>query len=80
MKVLDIGCGWGGAAKHFSSNYGVKEIKRRENLLKKWSYDPSKIKVFDVPNGGSSIESTYEEVSSIIPAVDRLTELTNYEK
>lgn len=63
-----------------SSNYGVKEIKRRENLLKKWSYDPSKIKVFDVPNGGSSIESTYEEVASIIPAVDRLTELTNFEK
>ena len=33
-----------------SSNYGVKEIRRRENLLKKWSYDPSKIKVFDIEN------------------------------
>ena len=26
MKVLDIGCGWGGAAKHFSSHYGVKVL------------------------------------------------------
>ncbi len=62
-----------------SSNYGVKEIKRREGLLKKWAYDPSMIRVFDVPKGGSSIESNYEEIASIIPAVDRLKELTNYE-
>ena len=26
MKVLDIGCGWGGAAKHFVNNYGVKVL------------------------------------------------------
>ena len=26
MKVLDIGCGWGGAAKHFANNYGVTVI------------------------------------------------------
>ena len=26
MKVLDIGCGWGGAAKHFSENYGVSVV------------------------------------------------------
>ena len=32
-----------------SSNYGIKEIKRRENLLKKWAFPNSKIKVFDVP-------------------------------
>ena len=63
-----------------STNYGVKEIKRREKLLKKWSEQPSKIRVFDVPKGGSSIESSYEEVASIIPAVDRLQELTNFEK
>ena len=63
-----------------STNYGVKEIKRREKLLKKWSEQPSEIRVFDVPKGGSSIESSYEEVASIIPAVDRLQELTNFEK
>jgi cyclopropane-fatty-acyl-phospholipid synthase len=26
MKVLDIGCGWGGAAKHFANNYGVNVV------------------------------------------------------
>ncbi|SUZ54189.1 uncharacterized protein METZ01_LOCUS7043 [marine metagenome] len=26
MKVLDIGCGWGGAAKHFANNYGVSVV------------------------------------------------------
>tara|TARA_Y100001947_G_scaffold73671_1_gene62350 strand:- start:579 stop:1706 length:1128 start_codon:yes stop_codon:yes gene_type:complete len=26
MKILDIGCGWGGAAKHFANNYGVTVI------------------------------------------------------
>ena len=26
MKVLDLGCGWGGAAKYFSESYGVKVI------------------------------------------------------
>ncbi len=26
MKVLDIGCGWGGAAKHFANNYGVTVV------------------------------------------------------
>ena len=62
-----------------SSNYGIKEIKRRENLLKKWAFPNSKIKVFDVPNGGSSIESSYEEIASIIPAVDRLLELNKFE-
>ena len=60
-------------------SYGIKELKRREKLLKEWSFDPSKIKVYDVPKGGSSIESSYEEIASIIPAVDRLTELTKFE-
>tara|TARA_B110000196_G_scaffold288813_1_gene274024 strand:+ start:42 stop:206 length:165 start_codon:yes stop_codon:yes gene_type:complete len=32
-----------------SSNYGIKKIKRRENLLKKCAFPNSKIKVFDVP-------------------------------
>ena len=45
--------------------YGIKELKRREKLLKSWSYNPSKVKVYDVPNGGSSIESSYEEIASI---------------
>lgn len=63
-----------------SSNYGIKEIKRRESLLKEWSFTNSKIKVYDVPMGGSSIESTYEEVASIIPAVDRLNEISKFEK
>ena len=63
-----------------TSNYGIKEIKRRENLLKEWSFLDTKIKVFDVPKGGSSIESTYEEVASIIPAVDRLAEITKFQK
>jgi len=26
MKILDIGCGWGGAAKHFANNYGVTVV------------------------------------------------------
>jgi cyclopropane-fatty-acyl-phospholipid synthase len=26
MKVLDIGCGWGGFAKHVSQNYGVEVV------------------------------------------------------
>ena len=26
MKVLDIGCGWGGAAKHLANNYGVSVV------------------------------------------------------
>ncbi|SVC78581.1 uncharacterized protein METZ01_LOCUS331435, partial [marine metagenome] len=26
MKVLDIGCGWGGAAKYFAKNYGVSVV------------------------------------------------------
>ena len=26
MRVLDIGCGWGGAAKHFANNYGVSVV------------------------------------------------------
>ena len=26
MKVLDIGCGWGGFAKHISQNYGVEVV------------------------------------------------------
>ena len=26
MKVLDIGCGWGGAAKYFANNYGVTVV------------------------------------------------------
>lgn len=26
MKVLDIGCGWGGFAKHAAKNYGVKVV------------------------------------------------------
>ena len=26
MKVLDIGCGWGGAAKYASENYGVEVV------------------------------------------------------
>jgi cyclopropane-fatty-acyl-phospholipid synthase len=26
MKVLDIGCGWGGAAKHFANNYGATVV------------------------------------------------------
>ena len=59
--------------------YGLKELKRREKLLKDWSFNPSKVKVYDVPNGGSSIESSYEEIASIIPAVDRLSEITKYE-
>ena len=59
--------------------YGIKELKRREKLLKSWSYNPSKVKVYDVPNGGSSIESSYEEIASIIPAVDRLREITKFE-
>ena len=57
--------------------YGLKELKRREKLLKDWSFNPSKVKVYDVPNGGSSIESSYEEIASIIPAVDRLSVITN---
>ncbi|MDC6448045.1 aspartate/glutamate racemase family protein [Alphaproteobacteria bacterium] len=59
--------------------YGIKELKRRENLLKEWSFNPSNIKVYDVPNGGSSIESSYEEIASIIPAVDRLSEINKFE-
>ena len=59
--------------------YGIKELKRREKLLKSWSFNPSKVKVYDVPNGGSSIESSYEEIASIIPAVDRLSEITKFE-
>ena len=26
MKILDIGCGWGGAAKHLANNYGVTVV------------------------------------------------------
>jgi cyclopropane-fatty-acyl-phospholipid synthase len=26
MKILDIGCGWGRAAKHFANNYGVTVV------------------------------------------------------
>jgi cyclopropane-fatty-acyl-phospholipid synthase len=26
MKVLDIGCGWGGAAKHFAAEYGCEVV------------------------------------------------------
>lgn len=26
MKVLDIGCGWGGLAKHLAKNYGVNVV------------------------------------------------------
>ncbi|MCU0715179.1 MAG: class I SAM-dependent methyltransferase, partial [Pirellula sp.] len=26
MKVLDIGCGFGAAAKHFAKNYGVSVV------------------------------------------------------
>ena len=29
-------------------SYGIKELKRREKLLNEWSFDPSKIKVYDV--------------------------------
>ena len=50
--------------------YGIKELKRREKLLKDWSFNSSNVKVYDVPKGGSSIESSYEEIASIIPAVD----------
>ena len=33
-----------------SSNYGIKEIKRREKLLNEWSFTNNKIKVFDSNN------------------------------
>ena len=59
--------------------YGIKELKRREQLLKDWSFNSANIKVYDVPKGGSSIESSYEEIASIIPAVDRLSEITKFE-
>lgn len=59
--------------------YGIKELKRREKLLKDWSFNSSNVKVYDVPKGGSSIESSYEEIASIIPAVDRLSEITKFE-
>lgn len=26
MKVLDIGCGWGGLCKHLAENYGVSMV------------------------------------------------------
>ena len=64
-----------------STNYGVKEIKRREKLLKKNGLNNhQKLEFLMFLKEEVSIESSYEEVASIIPAVDRLQELTNFEK
>ena len=34
--------------------YGLKELKRREKLLKDWSFNPSKVKVYDVVGAGDT--------------------------
>src|SRR5690606_39245489 len=38
MKVLDVGCGWGGAAAYFAEKYGV-EVTGVTISREQWEYD-----------------------------------------
>ena len=53
---------------------GRTEMERRERLLQSWAFEGTTVRVIDVPEGPSSIESTYEEMLAIPPTLDLIME------
>lgn len=53
---------------------GRKEVERRERLLNAWAFSGTEVRVLDVPSGPASIESAYEEMLAIPPALDLIME------
>ncbi|MEM6741971.1 MAG: aspartate/glutamate racemase family protein, partial [Pseudomonadota bacterium] len=54
---------------------GLKEMRRREELMNGWAFDGTVVSVVDVANGPASIESAYEEMIAIPPTLDLIMDV-----
>ncbi|MGI6854537.1 aspartate/glutamate racemase family protein [Mesorhizobium sp. 1B3] len=51
---------------------GLKEMRRREDLLNSWAFAGTEVSVIDVPEGPASIESAYEEALCVPATIELL--------
>lgn len=56
------------------TSMGKTEITRRENLLNRWAFEGTTVKVVDAPNGPASIESAYEEALCVPATVELIAQ------
>ena len=56
------------------TSMGKTEMTRRENLLNRWAFEGTTVKVVDVPNGPASIESAYEEALCVPATVELIAQ------